>query len=74
MDCVVHGVTKCRTRLSDFHFHFTSFEEEENRSSDPVLLCDTDNPQLSHLQSGLHTPSESGRASSEGTFRGSPIA
>ena len=24
MDCVVHGVTKNRTRWSDFHFHFTS--------------------------------------------------
>ena len=22
MDCVVHGVTKSRTQLSDFHFHF----------------------------------------------------
>ena len=22
MDCVVHGVAKSRTRLSDFHFHF----------------------------------------------------
>ena len=22
MDCRVHGVTKNRTRLSDFHFHF----------------------------------------------------
>ena len=21
MDCTVHGVTKSRTRLSDFHFH-----------------------------------------------------
>ena len=21
MDCVVHGVAKSRTRLSDFHFH-----------------------------------------------------
>ena len=21
MDCVVHGITKSRTRLSDFHFH-----------------------------------------------------
>ena len=21
-DCIVHGVTKCRTRLCDFHFHF----------------------------------------------------
>ena len=25
MDCVVHGVTKSRTRLSNFHFHFQSF-------------------------------------------------
>ena len=23
MDCVVHGVAKSRTRLSDFHFHFS---------------------------------------------------
>ena len=22
-DCIVHGVTESRTRLSDFHFHFT---------------------------------------------------
>ena len=22
MDCIVHGVTKSPTRLSDFHFHF----------------------------------------------------
>ena len=22
MDCIVHEVTKSRTRLSDFHFHF----------------------------------------------------
>ena len=21
MDCIVHGVTKCQTQLSDFHFH-----------------------------------------------------
>ena len=21
MDCIVHGVTKSRTQLSDFHFH-----------------------------------------------------
>ena len=21
MDCTVHGVTKCQTQLSDFHFH-----------------------------------------------------
>ena len=23
MDCVIHGVAKTRTQLSDFHFHFT---------------------------------------------------
>ena len=23
MDCIVHGVAKSRTRLSDFHFYFT---------------------------------------------------
>ena len=23
MDCIVHGVTKTQTRLSDFHFHFS---------------------------------------------------
>ena len=23
MDCIVHGVAKSRTRLSDFHFHFS---------------------------------------------------
>ena len=22
MDCIVHRVAKCQTRLSDFHFHF----------------------------------------------------
>ena len=24
-DCIVHGVTKNQARLSDFHFHFTSW-------------------------------------------------
>ena len=24
MDCIVHGVTKSQTGLSDFHFYFTS--------------------------------------------------
>ena len=24
MDCIVHGVAKCRTRLSNFHFHIVS--------------------------------------------------
>ena len=22
MDCIIHGVTRSRTRLSDFHFHY----------------------------------------------------
>ena len=25
MDCIVHGVTKSQTRLSDFHFTFTTY-------------------------------------------------
>ena len=25
MDSIVHGVTKSRTQLSDFHFHFLGF-------------------------------------------------
>ena len=24
MDCIVHGVAKSRTQLSDFHFHFVT--------------------------------------------------
>ena len=28
MDCIVHGVAKSRTRLSDFHFFFTEAPEE----------------------------------------------
>ena len=24
MDCIVHGVTKSQTRLSDFHFHYAN--------------------------------------------------
>ena len=27
MDCIVHGVTKSQTGLSDLHFHFLSFIE-----------------------------------------------
>ena len=25
MDCIVHGIAKSQTRLSDFHFHLLSF-------------------------------------------------
>ena len=27
IDCIVHGVSKSRTRLSDFHFHFALWKE-----------------------------------------------
>ena len=27
MDCIVHGVTKSQTQLSDFHFHFAPWEK-----------------------------------------------
>ena len=29
-DCIVHGVPKSRTRLSDFHFHFTDLPPEKS--------------------------------------------
>ena len=35
MDCVVHGVTKSQTRLSDFHFF--SQRKKENRSKERAL-------------------------------------
>ena len=28
MNCIVHGVAKSRTQLSDFHFHFTFIQEK----------------------------------------------
>ena len=31
-DCIVHGVTKSRTRLSDFHFHFHSRDSTDSFS------------------------------------------
>ena len=30
MDCIVHGVTKSRTRLHDFHFHFQRGSRQDN--------------------------------------------
>ena len=33
MDCIVHGVAKSRTRLSDFHFHFV-----DERADDVFFL------------------------------------
>ena len=31
MDCIVHGVTKSQTGLSDFHFHFMEILYEAKR-------------------------------------------
>ena len=31
MDCIVHGVTKSGTRLSDLHFHFTPMLDSNHR-------------------------------------------
>ena len=28
-DCIVHGIAKSRTRLSDFHFHSPLWEDSE---------------------------------------------
>ena len=36
MDCIVNGVTKSRTQLSDFHFHFVNCK---NTSLDFVWDC-----------------------------------
>ena len=33
MDCIVHGVAKSQTQLSDFYFHFLSLSSETTSSS-----------------------------------------
>ena len=38
MDCIVHGVTKSKTRLSDFHFHFGGDEMFLNNMVVMVVL------------------------------------
>ena len=35
MDCIVHGVTKSQTRLSDFHFHFFRVTQESQKEDNP---------------------------------------
>ena len=37
MDCIVHGVAKSQTGLSDFHFHFTFTKTGGIRDSIPGL-------------------------------------
>ena len=32
MDCIVHGVTKNQTQLSDFHFHFQEIARQRERN------------------------------------------
>ena len=36
MDCVVHGVTKSQTRLSDFHYHSLSLSRRRKECPPPL--------------------------------------
>ena len=36
LDCIVHGVAKSRTQLSDFQFHFLSMNPVDGPAGDPV--------------------------------------
>ena len=55
MDCTVHGVAKSRTRLRNFHFHWSN-----------VLVMPTMNPQQRDL--GSKCPVVSKRVSSQNSF------
>ena len=37
-DCIVHGVIKSQTQLSDFHFHF--FKEDRRLNFKLLTFCD----------------------------------
>ena len=44
MDCIVHGVAKSRTQVSDFHFHLkknscTCAQGDKYRSVQPAVCC-----------------------------------
>ena len=41
MDCIAHGVTNNRTRLSNFHFHAQPDQEKAAPSSHPSLSSPT---------------------------------
>ena len=54
MDCIVHGVTKSQTRLSDFQFHFTKasctqelYSMENGLENFVFCLCVNSSPLLS---------------------------
>ena len=49
MDCIVHGVAKSRTRLSNFHFHFLSFLSVTALAYD-LILAELEGRQHSVLQ------------------------
>ena len=53
IDCIVHGVTKSRTRLSDFHFHFKlwilKYEKFSSGSSEKPLSSISRNVKHSRL-------------------------
>ena len=51
MDCVVHGVTKSRTRLNDFHVHFTPPKSVRNASCKHLLDSSRALFPVSHNQS-----------------------
>ena len=38
MDCIVHGVAKSQTRLSDFHFHFQNLKSNSITPMEPLLM------------------------------------
>ena len=39
MDCLVHGVAKSRTRLSDFHLHFLYYLSHQGSPQWNVIQC-----------------------------------
>ena len=57
MDCIVYGVTKSRTRLRDFHFHFQSSESFRwtARGVCVLSLCPTDPWRWVFLDCPLHS-------------------
>ena len=40
MDCIVHGVAKSRTLVSDLHFHFLSYDTGSTDSKRKIIKLD----------------------------------